>query len=220
MLREDGQPQRGLRRRCVMPHRDSLVRRAVVAYGTRNRNRKAEMIRRHIETYGVRTVALVGVGGTVEIGNARVVEHVIERHATVVAALDIWEIKAPWPYVRGDGRKMPFRSSAVDLIVSNAVIEHVGDEADQRAFVTEHLRAARTSVITTPNRWFPVESHTSQLLKHWSPRWRSQRSEFTRLLSRSEFAALLPLDTPISGRWWSPTFVAFVSSGSKPSSPY
>jgi hypothetical protein len=93
-------------------------------------------------------------------------------------------------------------------VLSNAVIEHVGGEVDQRAMVAEHCRVGRAWVITTPNRWFPVESHTSVLFKHWSPVWREQRREFTRLLSRREFTSMLPPGTRVLGHRWSPTFTA------------
>jgi hypothetical protein len=65
-------------------------------------------------------------------------------------------------------------------------------------------------VITTPNRWFPIESHTSTILLHWSRKWRARHSrEFTRLLSLGEFRDLLPVEAVIVGRRWSPTFTAF-----------
>ena len=64
----------------------------------------------------------------------------------------------------------------------------------EQRFVQEHMRVGKAWIITTPNRWFPVESHTSVLLKHWSRQWRSRRSEFTRLLSKREFVAQHPND--------------------------
>jgi hypothetical protein len=97
----------------------------------------------------------------------------------------------------------------VDFALANAIIEHVGDEEDQRQFVAEHNRVARCWVITTPNRWFPIESHTSTLLFHWLPSWRRSRSEFTRLLSLREFRSLVPEGAIVVGRWWSPTFSAY-----------
>ena len=70
---------------------------------------------------------------------------------------------------------------------------------------------ARSWVITTPNKWFPVESHTSALFAHWFPSWRARQTAFTRLLSRREFANLLPAGAKVAGHWWSPTFTATYS---------
>ena len=117
----------------------------------------------------------------------------------------------PWPYVIADGCLMPFEDQSFDLVVSNAVIEHVGDEAAQREFVREHLRVGRAWVMSTPNRWFPIESHTSTVFRHWSSRWRGDRTKFTRLLTRREFQDLLPADASVLGRAWHPTFLAHSS---------
>jgi hypothetical protein len=55
------------------------------------------------------------------------------------------------------------------------VIEHVGGEERQRAFVAEALRVAHRVFITTPNRWFPVELHTRLPLVHWLPEGAAHR---------------------------------------------
>ena len=73
------------------------------------------------------------------------------------------------PYVQGDACALPFRDGEFDLYFSNAVIEHVGGEERQRAFVAEAVRVARRVFITTPNRWFPIEVHTRLPLVHWLP---------------------------------------------------
>jgi hypothetical protein len=72
-------------------------------------------------------------------------------------------------WVRADGRDLPFAADEFDVAFSNAVIEHVGDEDAQRAFVAELCRVARRVFITTPNRWFPVDVHTLLPLVHWLP---------------------------------------------------
>ena len=72
-------------------------------------------------------------------------------------------------YVQGDAVELPFEAGAFDIVFSNAVIEHVGREPEQRRFVAEALRVAPRVFITTPNRWFPVEVHTRLPLVHWLP---------------------------------------------------
>jgi len=66
-------------------------------------------------------------------------------------------------------------------------------------------------VITTPNKWFPVESHTSVIVAHWFPAWRRGRSEFTRLLSLREFKKLLP-EGATGRELVGPTFAAYFDS--------
>jgi len=66
------------------------------------------------------------------------------------------------------GGRFPFDDSSFTHAFSNAVIEHVGDEQAQIDFVNEMARVARTVFFTTPNKFFPIESHTNAVLVHWS----------------------------------------------------
>ena len=193
------------------------MRSAVIGFSKRNRARKARIILEFMAAESVRTAIFVGCSPGSN-ANEQIVEDAVARSADVLAACDLLVSAGSWPFVLADGRALPFRSKATDLVVANAVIEHVGDEAEQRTFVAEQTRVGRTWVITTPNRWFPVESHTSALLRHYSARWRAEHSQFTRLLSLREFTDLLPDGTVIHGRPWSATFTALYSD--RTASPY
>ena len=73
-------------------------------------------------------------------------------------------------YVRADGRDLPFADGQFDFVHSSAVLEHVGSAANQSRFLSELLRVARRGIfVTTPNRWFPIEFHTTLPLLHWLP---------------------------------------------------
>lgn len=72
--------------------------------------------------------------------------------------------------VQGDGRALPFAEGSFDFVYSHAVIEHVGSRAQQIRFLAEALRVARHGIlITTPNRWHPLETHTGLPLLHFLP---------------------------------------------------
>jgi 2-polyprenyl-3-methyl-5-hydroxy-6-metoxy-1,4-benzoquinol methylase len=67
---------------------------------------------------------------------------------------------------------LPFADQSFDVVHSSAVLEHVGSARNQERFVAECSRVARRTIfLTTPNRWFPVELHTSLPLLHWLPKW-------------------------------------------------
>jgi hypothetical protein len=73
---------------------------------------------------------------------------------------------------RISGARLPCADREFDLALSFAVLEHVGSEAEQRAFLQELARGARQFVAYTPYRGFPVEMHTLLPLTHWLPtRW-------------------------------------------------
>ena len=73
-------------------------------------------------------------------------------------------------FILADGKALPFADNTFDVVHSSAVLEHVGSHAEQSKFLHELFRVARRIVcVTTPNRWFPIEVHTSVPLLHWMP---------------------------------------------------
>ena len=107
--------------------------------------------------------------------------------------------------LRYDGDEFPFADSSVDIVYSNAVIEHVGDLPKQQRFLQEMLRVAGKAVFfTTPNRWFPLELHTKIPFVHYlckdiadglygrlARRWAT--GDYMHLLSRKELVEMLRL---------------------------
>lgn len=191
------------------------VRKAVMAYSPRSRRRKAERILTWMSEHNVKDVLLVGTMGDERAGsslhtNAGIIENRIAEQHPIKMSINIEHAHTSYPFMIADARAMPFEDGYVDFALANAIIEHVGREAEQREMVEEMTRVARSWIITTPNRWFPVEPHTAVVFKHWSPTWRAKVpvTDFTRLLSRREFRALLPDGAKVMGHVWSPTLMA------------
>jgi len=84
------------------------------------------------------------------------------RAAADLAGAPVW--------VAGDGRALPFRDAAFDVVFSNSVIEHVGDALSQQRFAREVARVGRAYWVETPDRWFPIEQHLLTPFIHWLPR--------------------------------------------------
>ena len=104
--------------------------------------------------------------------------------------------------VHYDGGLFPFEDKSFDLVWSNAVIEHVGDRSKQLVFLNEIKRVAKRAYITTPNKFFPIETHTRTPLLHYLPkrifdkylslvgkRWAA--GDYMHLLSHTELKTLL-----------------------------
>lgn len=106
-------------------------------------------------------------------------------------------------YVQYGGGRFPFQDQSFEWVFSNAVIEHVGDRADQLYFLQEMLRVGRNVFFTTPNRYFPIELHTNVPLFHillskaWFDRFliRVGKSfatgDYMHLLSKKDILSLL-----------------------------
>ena len=103
--------------------------------------------------------------------------------------------------VTASGTDLPFEDDAFDVAFSNAVVEHVGGRDEQRRFVAELCRVAPRVFLSTPNRWFPLETHTLVPFVHWLPRTTADRAfealgkdnwERIELLSKRELLELFP----------------------------
>lgn len=73
--------------------------------------------------------------------------------------------------IKGDARKTKLKNNSFDIVHSNATIEHVGSEKNQRLFIKECLRISKQFVfIQTPNRYYPIDFHTLIPIIHWLPK--------------------------------------------------
>jgi 2-polyprenyl-3-methyl-5-hydroxy-6-metoxy-1,4-benzoquinol methylase len=100
--------------------------------------------------------------------------------------------------------KFPFNDKQFDIMFCSAVLEHVGDDDEQRYFIKECLRVAKKIYLTTPNKYFPVEFHTYLPFIHFLPQrihqkilrklkldfWAETRN--LNLLTRKNLYAMIP----------------------------
>jgi len=125
-------------------------------------------------------------------------------------------------YVVADGCNTGLSSGSFDVVFSNSVIEHVGGIERQRQFAAECMRCGRGFFVQTPNRWFPVDTHTLAPFIHWFPQrifrrlvrfsprlvlFKSSRRELEdfrnlRLLARRDLQELFPGAQIIQERFW------------------
>ncbi|MGE2689158.1 methyltransferase domain-containing protein [Mycolicibacterium pulveris] len=202
-----------------------LVRRAAFAYSARSRRRKSDMILKFLAQHHVDSVLLVGATGDEYAGNplqphTGIIERRVAAHYPIKMGINVVPAVTPYPFMVADVRAMPFADEFVDFALANAVIEHVGGIRDQQRMVDEMTRVARSWVITTPNKWFPVEAHSHAVFLHWFPGWRrrcnerraaANLSQFD-LLSLRQFRRMMPAGTKIVGKPWSPTFTAIYNA--------
>ena len=62
-----------------------------------------------------------------------------------------------------------FKDKSFDFVHSSSVIEHVGSKQRQQEFLRDLNRIGKSGVVTTPNRWYPLEFHTMLVFIHWLP---------------------------------------------------
>ncbi|MDC0616294.1 hypothetical protein OAO77_02875 [Candidatus Pelagibacter sp.] len=58
-----------------------------------------------------------------------------------------------------------------DLVISSATIEHVGGTLQQKKMISNIVKLTKKFfIITTPNRFYPIEFHTKIPFIHWLPK--------------------------------------------------
>lgn len=119
-----------------------------------------------------------------EIGTgAGGIAHYFGTHPTLpceVTAVDVHDnrqVHTGYDYVPVQGVDLPFGDACFDVVISNHVIEHVGDGKAQQAHLREIrrvLRADGVAYLAVPNRWMLTEPHYRLAFLSWLPRrWRS-----------------------------------------------
>jgi hypothetical protein len=138
----------------------------------RSRRFKMEMLERHLPMQG--SERILDIGSEVDSQSQQILDRF--PGASVTAANlrpeHLQTIRAAYPRVRtvlADARDLPFQNQEFDLVYSNAVIEHVGDHADQRRMADEVRRVGQRWFVTTPNRWYPFEFHARMPFLSWLP---------------------------------------------------
>ncbi len=141
--------------------------------------RRRRMYRRFLEATEVQpqdTLLDVGTTSDQSYSSSNYVEawYPYKRKITAVGIDDASFLESLYPgliFITADGLALPFDDASFDVVHSSAVLEHVGGRKNQARLITECARVARKSAfLTTPNRWFPVEFHTSLPLVHWFPK--------------------------------------------------
>jgi SAM-dependent methyltransferase len=80
---------------------------------------------------------------------------------------------------------LPFPDQSFDVVLTNHVIEHVGDAAAQLAHLREICRVLKSDgvgYLAVPNRWMVVEPHYKLAFLSWWPR--AWRTPYLRLLGK------------------------------------
>jgi hypothetical protein len=159
----------------------ALLTDALHGVQTRSRRRKLDQLLALLAPGPATTLLDVGVGNTEPLPST----NYLERHYPYrerITALGVGELagfRQLHPDIRAvgfDGGRFPFADGEFDIAHSNAVIEHVGSREQQREFLAEMVRVARAGMVTTPDRAFPVETHTLLPFVHWLGKERFDRA--------------------------------------------
>jgi len=107
---------------------------------------------------------------------------------------DVRLVKDGYKFTQVRGVELPFPDGSFDVVVSNHVIEHVGDVKQQALHLAELSRVLRPDGIgylAVPNRWMLVEPHYRMPFLSWMPR--NLADAYVRLAGKGEYYDCRPL---------------------------
>ncbi len=161
-----------------------------------SRNKKAVKIERLLELHTRSSPIHILEIGTGSGGIA----HYFATHESlncVVDAIDIVDqrqISDGYNFTKVPDATLPFEDNAFDVVLSNHVIEHVGDRHAQLKHLCEIYRVMRPDgigYIAVPNRWMLVEPHYGLIFLSWLPHgWRNR---YLRLMRHVKYYDCEPL---------------------------
>ncbi|HRQ65515.1 MAG TPA: class I SAM-dependent methyltransferase [Xanthomonadaceae bacterium] len=185
---------------------DPIARQPHAALDPAGRRPKADKIIRLLDLSGAphRTLRLLEIGT-----GAGVISHHLACHsglACEVDAVDVVDqrqVSDGYRFQLVEGTALPFKDESFDAVISNHVLEHVGENEEQISHLAEMRRVMRTGAVAylaTPSRWQIVEPHFKVAFLSWLPkglrtpylRWRGKGSCYDcEPLSRRQLEALL-----------------------------
>ncbi len=152
-------------------------RRPHAAKGQGGRERKAEkllgVLRPHLPERESLRLLEIGTGaGWMAAHLGRQVSPTL--YVSSVDVVDQRSTTEGFRFVQVEGSLLPFSDREFDVVISNHVIEHVGEAAAQELHLREIARVLAADGIVylaTPKRWQVVEPHFRLAFLSWLPKW-------------------------------------------------
>ena len=119
----------------------------------------------------------------------------LECQVTAVDVHDNRQVSEGYEYQQVQGVALPFEDQQFDAVISNHVIEHVGNASAQLEHLAEIRRVLKPSgvgYLAVPNRWMLTEPHYRLKFLSWWPR--SWRSTYLRWMGKGTFYDCEPLE--------------------------
>jgi hypothetical protein len=143
---------------------ESRFQRVLKKLSHRSREKKFELLSSVFQARPEDSVLDVGASGEVFLRYTledvyAFPERIVAGGATLNEIINTRQLYPRPQYAVFDGCALPFPDKSIDLVFSNAVIEHILGDERQAKFAQEIMRVGKSWFVTTPNFWYPFESH-------------------------------------------------------------
>jgi SAM-dependent methyltransferase len=109
------------------------------------------------------------------------------RAVHAVDVTDQRQVRGGYEFQLFDGHRLPFADGDFDVVLSNHVIEHVGNRGDQArhlAEISRLLAPGGQAYLASPSRWQVIEPHFRLPFLSWIPR--RYRDGYVRIAGKGE----------------------------------
>lgn len=161
-----------------------------------SRNWKAEKIERLLDLASrPQPMRLLEIGtGSGGIAHWFATHPSLRCDVTAVDVVDNRLVRDGYAYRQVRGVELPFDDASFDVVLTNHVIEHVGDAEAQHRHLAEIHRVIKPDGIgylAVPNRWMLTEPHYRLTFLSWWPH--AWRTPYLRLMRKGTFYDCEPL---------------------------
>jgi ubiquinone/menaquinone biosynthesis C-methylase UbiE len=151
-----------------------MIRQAHASLDVSSRRKKAEKIDRLLQLDRfLEPIHLLEIGcGSGVIAHYFAVHPDIKCHVSAVDVLDQRVDIDSYHFQLVQGSQLPFDDGSFDVVISNHVIEHVGDDSEQLIHLSEIRRVMKpqgSAYLAVPNRWMLTEPHYQLPFLSWLP---------------------------------------------------
>lgn len=119
----------------------------------------------------------------------------MQFHITAIDVVDSRVQKEGYQFQIVDGTKIPLENETFDVIITNHVIEHVGEHESQLEHLNEIKRLLKKdgiAYLAVPNRWMLIEPHYQLIFLSWLPK--KYRSKYLNKMRNVDFYDCEPLE--------------------------
>lgn len=119
----------------------------------------------------------------------------LQCEVTAVDVMDSRLVTDGFTYMQVEGVALPFVEASFDVVISNHVIEHVGNAEAQVRHLAEIRRVmvpGGVGYLAVPNRWMLTEPHYRLMFLSWWPH--NWRTPYLRLMRKGDFYDCEPLE--------------------------
>jgi SAM-dependent methyltransferase len=191
---------KGLIQRCMIKISDTKQERkahAVIDLDSRIPKAKKIELLLDLQSFSLnRPIRLLEIGcGSGGIAHYFATAPHLQCQVTAVDVHDNRQISENYEFIQTQGVDLPFANQQFDAVITNHVIEHVGDTQAQIRHLEEIQRVLQSDgvgYLAVPNRWMLTEPHYRLKFLSWWPR--TWRSRYLRIMGKGNYYDCEPLE--------------------------